>query len=125
MQLKQLQEMINAEKSDIFDVLEYIASEFMVEPITREVRVAESQSNIFALLNNKQKEFLEFVLSKYIETGVEELDESKLPALLDLKYHTPKDAMEILGSIESIRSTFINFQKHLYERRTALSKVTL
>lgn len=112
-----LQKLINAEKSDLFDVLEYVA--YAVKPITREERVAQAQSNIFALLNNKQKEFLEFVLSKYIETGVEELDQEKLPELLTLKYHALDDAKEMLGSVESIRATFIGFQKYLYENRVA------
>ena len=116
-ELATVQKLIAAEKSDLFDVLEYVA--FAVKPITREARVAEAQSNIFALLNNKQKEFLEFVLSKYIETGVEELDEEKLPDLLTLKYHAIKDASEMLGGVENIRTTFFNFQKYLYERKTA------
>jgi len=91
----------------------------LMRPITREARVAEAQSNIFALLNNKQKEFLEFVLSKYIETGVEELDEEKLPDLLTLKYYAIKDASEMLGGVENIRTTFFDFQKYLYERKMA------
>jgi type I restriction enzyme R subunit len=81
--------------------------------------IAEAQSRIFALLNNKQKEFLEFVLSKYIETGVEELDQEKLPDLLTLKHQAISDAAVILGGVESIRTTFIDFQKHLYERKVA------
>ena len=116
-ELATMQRLINAEKSDLFDVLEYVA--FAVKPITRETRVAEAQSNIFALLDNKQKEFLEFVLSKYIETGVEELDEEKLPDLLTLKYHAIKDASEMLGGVENIRTTFFDFQKYLYERKLA------
>ncbi|MBL7185260.1 MAG: DEAD/DEAH box helicase family protein [Phycisphaerae bacterium] len=116
-ELATMQKLIDAEKSDLFDVLEYVA--FAVKPITREARVAEAQSNIFALLNNKQKEFLEFVLSKYVETGVEELDEEKLPDLLTLKYHAIKDASEMLGGVENIRTTFFNFQKYLYERKPA------
>lgn len=112
-----LQKLIDAEKSDIFDVLEYIA--FAVKPITREVRVANAQSNIFAAMDNKQKEFLEFVLSKYIETGVEELDQEKLPALLTNKYQSLEDAINILGNVENIRRTFIEFQKYLYEKRAA------
>jgi type I restriction enzyme R subunit len=115
--LAAIQKMINAEKSDLFDVLEYIS--FAVKPITRESRVAEAQSKIFAMLNNRQKEFLEFVLSKYIETGVEELDQEKLPDLLALKYHAISDATEILGGVENIRTTFVDFQKYLYERKTA------
>jgi type I restriction enzyme R subunit len=55
--LAKMQTLIDAEKSDLFDVLEYVS--FAVKPITREARVAESQSIIFALLNNKQKDFIE------------------------------------------------------------------
>ncbi len=111
-ELATIQTLIDAEKSDLFDVLEYIA--FAVQPITREVRVVRAQPYIFLFLSNKQKEFLEFVLSKYIESGVEELDQEKLPELLELKYQALEDAKTILGSVENIRNTFIEFQKHLY-----------
>lgn len=112
-ELNALQKLINAEKSDLFDVLEYIS--FAIKPITREERVAQSQTKIFSGLDNKQKEFLEFVLSKYIECGVEELDQEKLPDLLTLKYQAIRDAEEILGGVDNIRTTFIEFQKYLYE----------
>ncbi|NNM58895.1 MAG: DEAD/DEAH box helicase family protein [Legionellales bacterium] len=114
-ELGNLLQLMNAENSDLFDVLDYIA--FAVKPITRATRVEEAQPDIFSLLSTKEKEFLEFVLSKYIETGVEELDEDKLPSLLALKYHTISDAAEMLGGTENIRAMFINFQKHLYEQR--------
>jgi type I restriction enzyme R subunit len=65
-------------------------------------------------LDNRQKEFLEFVLSKYIETGVEELAEDKLAKLLTLKYQALPDALDILGSVEKIRNMFFGFQKYLY-----------
>jgi type I restriction enzyme R subunit len=117
-ELSTLQYLIEAEKSDLFDVLEYIS--FAIKPITRETRVAGAQSKIFAMLNNKQKEFLEFVLSKYIETGVEELDQEKLPDLLMLKYQTISDAAEMLGGVDSIKTTFIDFQKHLYSKSTTI-----
>lgn len=90
-----------------------------VNPITREERVATAQKNIFALLNNNQKEFLEFVLTKYIETGVEELDQEKLPGLLELKYQAVTDAAEKLGGVSKIRNLFIEFQKHLYQQKVA------
>jgi type I restriction enzyme R subunit len=112
-----LQKLINAEKSDLFDVLEYVS--FAMKPITREVRVAQSQSRIFEGLNSKQKGFLEFVLSKYIETGVEELDQEKLPDLLKLKYQAISDAEDALGGVDAIRTTFIDFQKYLYEEVVA------
>jgi type I restriction enzyme R subunit len=110
--LETLQRLIDAENSDLFDVLEYIS--FAIQPISREARVARAQSKIFASLDNRQKEFLEFVLSKYIETGVEELAEDKLSKLLTLKYQALPDALEVLGSVEKIRGMFIGFQKYLY-----------
>lgn len=116
-ELTTLQKVIDAEKSDLFDVLEFIA--FAVKPITRETRVASAQQNIFALLESNQKEFLEFVLSKYIETGVEELDQEKLPGLLELKYQAITDAAEKLGGVPKIRELFIGFQQHLYNSKTA------
>jgi len=110
--LSTLQKLINAEKSDLFDVLEYIA--FYIKPITREARVARAISQIHTGLGSRQQEFLDFVLAKYIETGVEELDQEKLPDLLTLKYHAIDDATAQLGSVQDIRNTFLNFQKYLY-----------
>jgi len=116
-ELATMQALINAEKSDLFDVLEYVS--FAIPPITRETRVAKAQSKIFAMLDSKQKEFLEFVLSKYIESGVSELDQEKLPSLLELKYHAINDAAETLGGVDNIRKTFIDFQRYLYEGKAA------
>jgi len=50
------------------------------------------------------------------ERGVEELDEEKLPQLLNLKYHAISDAERTLGGVELIRSNFFAFQKHLYSK---------
>ncbi|MCW3126492.1 MAG: Type restriction-modification system, restriction subunit [Bacteroidetes bacterium] len=116
-ELSSLQKLIDAERSDLFDVLEYVA--FSEKPLTRETRVGNAQQNIFALLDKDQKEFLEFVLSKYIETGVEELEQEKLPHLLELKYQAVSDAAEKLGGVTKVRDLFIGFQKFLYERKAS------
>ena len=107
-----VQQLVNMEKSDLFDVLEYVFNG-NYQSMTREERVATSQATIFALLDDKQKEFIEFVLSKYIETGVEELDQDKLPILLTNKYKSLEDAKEILD-LNGIKLLFIDFQKYLY-----------
>jgi hypothetical protein len=99
-------------------VLEYVFNSNF-RPITREARVAAAQATIFALLNNKQKEFIAFVLSKYIESGVEELDQEKLPILLTNKYQSLEDAKEVLGDVAAISSLFIEFQKYLYQKEVA------
>ena len=116
-ELTTLQRVIDAEKSDLFDVLEFIV--YAAKPITREARVASAQKNIFTLLKNNEREFLEFVLERYIESGVEELDQEQLPHLLELKYHAVSDAAERLGSVSRIRELFIEFQKHLYNQQIA------
>ncbi len=111
-ELSAMQRMIEAEDCDLFDVLEYVS--FARPKITRLNRVVKAKETIFMGLDDRHKEFLDFVLSKYIESGVDQLDQEKLSSLLMLKYNTIQDAMEHLGDVEMIRSTFLSFQKHLY-----------
>ena len=88
----------------------------MTQPISRTQRVEQTKDKIFEGLDEKQKEFLDFVLSKYEERGVEELDEEKLPILLNLKYHAIANAEQSLGNVDQIRSIFFAFQKNLYAK---------
>ena len=117
-ELNTLKKLIDAEQSDLFDVLEYVFNSD-IKPITRQARVNDAKKTIFTLLNDKQKEFIEFVLSQYIETGVEELSQEKLPILLTNKYQSLEDAKEILGDVKNISRLFIEFQRHLYMQKTA------
>lgn len=112
--LQTLQKLVNLEKSDLFDVLEYVFNAD-IKTMTREERVNAAQSSIFAILNDKQREFISFVLSKYVESGVGELDQEKLPTLLTNKYQSLEDAKAILGEVKNIKVLFEEFQKHLYE----------
>jgi len=117
-ELNTLKRLINAEKSDIFDVLEYVFNADTV-PMTREARVNAAKKSIFAILNREQSEFIAFVLSKYIESGVEELAQDKLPVLLTNKYETLEDSLKILGDVKNISTLFIEFQKYLYMQESA------
>lgn len=111
-QLVEISRMINAEKSDIFDVLAYIA--FALSPISRQERVEQHREVIFSEYDDKLQAFLDFVLSQYVQEGVGELDQEKLPHLLELKYRAISDAAEQLGGVSRIREAFVGFQKHLY-----------
>jgi type I restriction enzyme R subunit len=113
-QLAEVRRMIAAEKSDLYDVLAYIA--FACAPISREERVSTRKDRIYARYDEKQQAFLDFVLDQYVKEGVGELDEEKLPQLLELKYNDVRDAVAELGSVADIRGFFIGFQKHLYEK---------
>ena len=111
-QLAEVKKMIDAEKSDLFDVLSYIA--FALPPVSREDRVNSHKNRIFERYTDKQKQFIVFVLDHYITQGVGELDQEKLPALLTLKYQSVEDAKAKLGSVPEIREMFVGFQEHLY-----------
>ena len=115
-QLTDMQQLINAEKCDLYDVLAYVA--FKAEPIERLTR-AERAKIHFDNYNPKQQEFLDFVLKQYVNSGVEELDDVKLKPLLELKYKAIDDAKKELGSAPIIRMLFYDFQKYLYSTRTA------
>jgi type I restriction enzyme R subunit len=112
-QLLEISRMINAEKSDVFDVLGYIA--FALAPITRSERVETRRADIFTRYDGKLQAFLDFVLAQYVKQGVGELDQDKLGALIQLKYHTIDDAAAELGSVQTIRETFVGFQRYLYD----------
>ena len=112
-QMAEMQKIIDAEKSDLFDVLVHVA--YARPPLTREVRAANAKVYINTRFSAKQQVFLDFVLSHYVTVGVEELDQEKLTPLLRLKYHDSiADAVAGLGNPNEIGKVFAGFQKYLY-----------
>ncbi len=111
--LKKLQELINAKNSDIFDVLEYIA--YSKKPVPRKLRVETNKSKILNLLNQNEREFVEYILRNYIDVGEDELDVSKLSTVIRAKYGSISAAQEKLGTAQNIQKTFIDFQQYLYQ----------
>ena len=111
--LLKLQELINAEDSDLFDVLQYIA--YAKETVSRAARVDTNKDNIYTLLNSPQREFVRYVLRNYVNDGVDELDIGKLSTLLTAKYGSIHAAQQQLGNVEDIKTTFIEFQEYLYK----------
>ena len=114
-QLNDLRRVIHAEDSDLYDVLAYAA--YSTNPIKRSDR-AEYVKSHFSQYESKQRVFIDFVLKQYIDSGVMELDDEKLPQLLELKYQAIADAKQELGEIASIRETFIGFQEYLYTKNS-------
>ncbi len=111
-----MQHLIDAEKSDLFDVLAYVA--YLLPPVTRSERADHARVYINSHFTAKQQAFLNFVLQHYVTEGVTELDQSKLKPLLRLKYHDSiADAVADLGGKpEEIGQVFSGFQKHLYAK---------
>jgi len=112
-QLAEMQKIIEAENSDLFDVLAHVA--YALPPVTRAARADQARVYINSNFNDKQRAFLDFVLSHYVNVGVEELDQDKLTPLLRLKYNNSiADAVADLGRPDEIGRAFASFQKYLY-----------
>ncbi len=113
-QLQEFQKVLNAEQSDLYDVLAYIA--FHSTILNRADRAEKAKIHLHDY-DPKQQEFLDFVLGQYVKQGVDELDDSKIGDLLVLKYHGIADAKKELGEIAGIRNAFIGFQGYLYQNK--------
>ena len=114
-QLSEMQKMIDAENSDIFDVLANVA--YSLTPLTRAERANAAQIKIHQCFKDKHKDkeeiFLAFVMVQYVKQGVDELSQEKLKGLLELKYQSIADATLLLGNARAIRKVFVGFQQHL------------
>jgi len=116
-QLAEMQKIINAENSDLFDVLAHVA--YALQPIPREVRAEQARLYIHGKFASKQQLFINFVLQHYVTMGVQELAQEKLTPLLQLRYQNSiSDAVADLGKPEEIGLLFSSFQKYLYELAT-------
>ena len=112
--LAEMQKIIEAENSDLFDVLAYVA--YAAEPVTRAERAAAAKAATATEFTEKQRAFVDFVLAQYVSQGVDELDAEKLSPLLRLRYNNAiADAFAELGRPEQVREVFLGFQRHLYE----------
>ncbi len=113
-QLAEMQKIIDAEHSDLFDVLAHIA--YALPPVSRAARADYARVFINSHFNAKQQTFIQFVLAHYVNEGVQELDQEKLTPLLRLKYNDSiADAIADLGRPEEIGTVFADFQQYLYQ----------
>ncbi len=116
--MTEMQAIIDAENSDLFDVLAYVS--LSLDPIPRADRAAKARQQVHNSFNAKQEAFIDFVLSQYVSQGVEELDAEKITPLLRLRYNDSlADAVADLGSPEKIREVFVGFQRYLYQEGRA------
>jgi len=117
-QMAEMQRVIDAEHSDLFDVLAHVA--YALPPLSREERAARAKVLIGARFTGKQQAFLDFVLAQYVREGVRELDREKLTPLLRLRYRDSiADAVADLGRPDEIGRVFAGFQQYLYQARAA------
>jgi type I restriction enzyme R subunit len=113
-QMLEMQRVIDAEDSDLFDVLAHVA--YALPPLSREDRASRARQLMGTQFTTKQRAFVDFVLAHYVSVGVEELDKDKLTPLLRLRYQNSiADAVADLGRPEDIGQVFAGFQRFLYQ----------
>lgn len=120
--LAEMQRIVDAENSDLYDVLANVA--FSLPPISRSNRVEIATNEIHRHFADKQSEFISFVLRQYIKQGVDELNQEKLKDLIGLKYQSIHDAASELGSTTEIRKLFVGFQKYLYPSNADVNRAS-
>lgn len=73
--LAEMQKVIEAQSSDLFNVLAYVA--FALAPQTRVERAAMAKLEVHQQFTDRQQGFVDFVLAQYVKEGVEELNAEK------------------------------------------------
>lgn len=115
--LKDLKSMMNAEDSDIFDVLAYLS--FNTPMKTRKERVSRINDNeqVFAVYSDyKAIDFLKFVLLRYEADGVEELGEDKIGDLIKLsELGSIQDAKNVFGGLPQLKQAYYKLQENIYQ----------
>ena len=78
-----------------------------------------SASIRYTFLNERQREFIEFVLRNYIQEGVDELSMANLGSSLTSKYGSVYEGQKALGDVDEIKRVFVDFQQYLYIEKVA------
>jgi hypothetical protein len=61
-------------------------------------------------------EFIDFVLAQYVDLGVDELQQERLPTLRAIKYRSQMEGIEALGGVSKAKDAFVGFQRRLLMR---------
>ena len=122
-ELISIQELIDAKNSDLFDVLEFV--KYALKPVTRKTRATVSRSIMETEIEARALDFVDFLVSQYVESGVGELEEAKLETLLEIKYSDVFKGVQEVGNGEvgKVRNLFLTFQKNLYLPHSAYSAI--
>ena len=116
-QLEDLKLIFDAEHSDVYDVLAHIS--FNLDIKTRAERVLNVENSEFVekYHNEKAKDLIEFILNRYQKDGVKELEEDKLPSLVDLSgLGTVREVASSFGGIPQMRNEYLKLQREIYAK---------
>ena len=111
--LLMIQRVMQKEKCDLLDVLEYLA--YSEEPVERAARVERVKEEYMMNMSKEQMDFLSFILEYYVRNGFKELAMDKLKEFINIKYNSLSDAKRMLQmTAQDIRAQYIALQEQLY-----------
>ena len=113
-QLEDLKEIFEAVNSDIYDVLAHLSFNLDIKTRNERAIAVENSNFIEKYHNEKAKDFIEFILEKYIKYGFKELEENKLSTLIEQSGFDKKDLMASFGEFK-IRDEYFELQKEIYK----------
>ncbi|MFW3411316.1 EcoAI/FtnUII family type I restriction enzme subunit R [Aliarcobacter butzleri] len=113
-QLEDLKEIFEAVNSDIYDVLAHLSFNLDIKTRNERAIAVENSNFIEKYHNEKAKDFIEFILEKYIKYGFKELEENKLSTLIEQSGFDKKDLMASFGEFK-IRDEYFGLQKEIYK----------
>lgn len=112
-QLEDLKEIFEAVNSDIYDVLAHLSFNLDIKTRNERAMAVENSTFIEKYHNEKAKDFIEFILEKYIKYGFKELEENKLSTLIEQSGFDKKDLMASFGEFK-IRDEYFGLQREIY-----------
>ena len=98
---------------DMLDVLSFLA--YHTTPIDRQRRAEILMEQARKEYTQAQLDFVNYVMELYVRNGFKELGNDKLPTLINMKYHSPVDAVNKLKmQPQQIRDFYLGMQQLLY-----------
>ncbi len=114
--LESLKQIIDAKDCDIFDVLNHISNHKALLTRTQRASTVRNNHQFFGVYKDLQaQEFLHFLLERYEQDGIKELDRSNLSELIKLKKMDTSEVISIFGGADKLIEAFIELQKELYK----------
>ena len=110
--LEGLRHLVDAPKSDLFDVLAYVL--FSYQPKTRTERAKGVRDEGMSDFDGALKQLLLGILSAYEEGGEDELATKQLGRFLVAKYGSASESQPVLGDLPDIRAAHFEMQGRLY-----------
>lgn len=112
--LEMTRRFLELEQCDMLDVLAFLA--YNTTPMERQRRAEILQAQAIKQYSKAQQDFVNYIMQLYVRNGFKELGSEKLPTLIQMKYHTPHDAVkELKMQPAEIRQFFLGMQQQLYK----------